>query len=331
MANTPFLDLVKPAGTDRALVSVINSNSDKIDGGVSTLSEQIGTKAKFLNLTSSDTAATAYAKLNALSNLDVATIFIDGAVMNNLTGGSITTSANGLVVKGNASTYRYNLMVGASTKTVIFTMSNVSASSWGTIAYFHDLYELETCENLGNFTSQSDLETALNTLVSGMGVNTNKAIQIACTGAFSVFPSGVTYNAMITKGGASNNYASVLFQSISGTAAPIIKATKNQSWRFEQLVTKGDFGRFNMLAKTTNETAGNVTFTVTGRGAGMLFISRNGMESSIYEIHTTDNLGALAFSKIAGSNVTISASSNVLTVSLTNYALASVIYLGTIS
>lgn len=44
MANTPFLDLVKPAGTDRALVSVINSNSDKIDGGVSTLSEQIARK-----------------------------------------------------------------------------------------------------------------------------------------------------------------------------------------------------------------------------------------------------------------------------------------------
>lgn len=44
MANTPFLDLVKPAGTDHALVSVINSNSDKIDGGVSTLSEQIAKK-----------------------------------------------------------------------------------------------------------------------------------------------------------------------------------------------------------------------------------------------------------------------------------------------
>ena len=47
MANTPFLDLVKPAGTDRALVSVINSNSDKIDTGVSTLSEQ---KANFVSL-----------------------------------------------------------------------------------------------------------------------------------------------------------------------------------------------------------------------------------------------------------------------------------------
>lgn len=42
MANTPNLDLVKPAGTDHALVSVINSNSDKIDGGFGTLSEQIG-------------------------------------------------------------------------------------------------------------------------------------------------------------------------------------------------------------------------------------------------------------------------------------------------
>lgn len=41
MANTPNLDLVKPAGTDHALVSVINSNSDKIDGGFGTLSEQI--------------------------------------------------------------------------------------------------------------------------------------------------------------------------------------------------------------------------------------------------------------------------------------------------
>ena len=43
MANTPNLDLVKPAGTDHALVSVINSNSDKIDAGYGTLSEQIAT------------------------------------------------------------------------------------------------------------------------------------------------------------------------------------------------------------------------------------------------------------------------------------------------
>ena len=43
MANTPNLDLVKPAGTDKALVSVINSNSDKIDAGFGSLSDQIET------------------------------------------------------------------------------------------------------------------------------------------------------------------------------------------------------------------------------------------------------------------------------------------------
>ena len=34
MANTPYIDLVKPAGTDKALISVINANSDKIDSAV---------------------------------------------------------------------------------------------------------------------------------------------------------------------------------------------------------------------------------------------------------------------------------------------------------
>lgn len=43
MANTPNLDLVKPAGTDQALISVLNSNSDKIDAGFGSLSDQITT------------------------------------------------------------------------------------------------------------------------------------------------------------------------------------------------------------------------------------------------------------------------------------------------
>ena len=34
MANTPYIDLVKPAGTDKALISVLNANSDKIDSAV---------------------------------------------------------------------------------------------------------------------------------------------------------------------------------------------------------------------------------------------------------------------------------------------------------
>ena len=74
MANTPFLDQVKPAGTDKALVSVINSNSDKIDTGVSTLSDQIGSMKGKVDL--GDLATTAAiesaldTKLSSLGNYE---------------------------------------------------------------------------------------------------------------------------------------------------------------------------------------------------------------------------------------------------------------------
>jgi hypothetical protein len=45
MANTPNIDLVKPAGTDHALVSVLNSNSDKIDTFAGTTNAAIANKA----------------------------------------------------------------------------------------------------------------------------------------------------------------------------------------------------------------------------------------------------------------------------------------------
>lgn len=41
MANTTNLNLVKPAGTDKALVSVLNSNSDKIDAWAGTTNQAI--------------------------------------------------------------------------------------------------------------------------------------------------------------------------------------------------------------------------------------------------------------------------------------------------
>lgn len=41
MANTPNIDLVKPAGTDHALVSVLNANSDKIDTFAGTTNQAI--------------------------------------------------------------------------------------------------------------------------------------------------------------------------------------------------------------------------------------------------------------------------------------------------
>jgi hypothetical protein len=43
MANTTNLNLAKPAGTDKALVSVLNSNSDKIDAWAGTTNQALST------------------------------------------------------------------------------------------------------------------------------------------------------------------------------------------------------------------------------------------------------------------------------------------------
>lgn len=51
MANTTNLDLVKPAGTDKALVSVLNANSDKIDAFAGSTNQALG------NLTTPATAS----------------------------------------------------------------------------------------------------------------------------------------------------------------------------------------------------------------------------------------------------------------------------------
>lgn len=70
MANTPNLDLVKPAGTDKALVSVINSNSDKIDAGFGSLSDQIAKQAISVSFDSAFSSVT-NKQINAVRVADV--------------------------------------------------------------------------------------------------------------------------------------------------------------------------------------------------------------------------------------------------------------------
>ena len=92
MANTPFLNLVKPTDTDQALITDINNNSDKIDTGVSTLSEQC---AKFNNLSNPMVTCTTNAEIeNAVAN--------QVAAMDNNTSALIYINANvsGLYLAG---------------------------------------------------------------------------------------------------------------------------------------------------------------------------------------------------------------------------------------
>ena len=120
MANTPFLDLVKPAGTDRALVSVINSNSDKIDGGVSTLSEQIamnalGTKTTVAALESALATLGGSMPNNSVRNVMFAIDPAQGVFKNANYTGTISRSVSGrytVSVQSHSSVQSGGLVVG---------------------------------------------------------------------------------------------------------------------------------------------------------------------------------------------------------------------------
>lgn len=71
MANTTNLNLVKPAGTDKALVSVLNSNSDKIDAwagstnqALSTLNNKLTQQSKKSEVTANTSVITNVNNLN---------------------------------------------------------------------------------------------------------------------------------------------------------------------------------------------------------------------------------------------------------------------------
>jgi hypothetical protein len=69
MANTTNLDLVKPAGTDKALVSVINANSDKIDAFAGTTNQALSNVSAPTNITASSLANLKTNLLTAVNNV----------------------------------------------------------------------------------------------------------------------------------------------------------------------------------------------------------------------------------------------------------------------
>ena len=133
MAITPNIDLVKPAGTDHALVSVLNSNSDKIDSFAGTTNQAIATKANALGLGYNSTvvscATTAAIEtavgtaVGAMSNNQTTILRVNvTATGQTLSGGSW----NGLVYRGTASYYSA-LFIGYDNKVIYYTYRNGTA------------------------------------------------------------------------------------------------------------------------------------------------------------------------------------------------------------
>jgi hypothetical protein len=105
MANTANLNLAKPAGTDKALVSVLNSNSDKIDAWAGTTNQ-------------------------ALSNVEDKLSYVSDSVsdLNTLSVGSMgrVTLAAGVSPTGGAINVQYVCMGESARKTIIACVVNTT-------------------------------------------------------------------------------------------------------------------------------------------------------------------------------------------------------------
>lgn len=192
MANTTNLNLVKPAGTDHALVSDINGNMDLIDA---------------------------------------------------FAGSTNTAIAN---IKG------------------------------------HD--------DLGSISSLSDLVSALNTKISSMDVSTSLPIRFNCTTAFAPF-AAVNYYGVMRKGGSSGNYASVLFENINGASGAVVKATKNTTWNFEELITSKKISNSSVSGIKNNNTATLYDLGIVSGGENCLLTLISGVgvanSSSCYVVRVS--------------------------------------------
>ena len=160
MANTTNLDLVKPAGTDHALISVLNSNSDKIDAFAGQTNDSLS------------------AEQNGLA-------YIVGNT--NTTGGTLAVGQF-VYVKGHSTIAEGLRKVTASiSANASITTSNTDACSEGGLnALNSNIMSINSAELLTG-DNLTDLETALNNKLSSMSNGDKAFVEFRFNGTFSPF------------------------------------------------------------------------------------------------------------------------------------------------
>lgn len=93
--------------------------------------------------------------------------------------------------------------------------------------------------DLGSFSTQSALETALNNKLTAMPTNSTASLRIATSAPFGVFQSsGVTYICDLRKGG-SATYASISLHGL-GINAEIVGNKSSATWTFQKEPTRAE-------------------------------------------------------------------------------------------
>lgn len=114
-------------------------------------------------------------------------------------------------------------------------------------------------ESLGSFSTQSALETALNTKLDAMLTNSTASVKFSITASFGVFSSGVAYACELRKSG-SADYASISLHGL-GVNAEIVGSKALTTWTFQKEPTRAEV---DLLARRffTGAYASGTNYTV---------------------------------------------------------------------
>lgn len=112
--------------------------------------------------------------------------------------------------------------------------------------------------DLGSFSTQSDLETALNNKLTAMPTNSTAYIRFATSAPFGVFQSsGVTYICDLRKGG-SATYASISLHGL-GINAEIVGNKSSATWTFQKEPTRAEVDALSAVTTGTITKDANVS------------------------------------------------------------------------
>lgn len=217
MANTPNIDLVKPAGTDHALVSVLNANSDKIDN--------------FAGSTNQAIAALDYRFSLLPANADLNTV---------KTSGLFGTRANSihapvanigqLVVIQYSTDWVTQIWASGSSSTrgklyVRNFYDGTTWSDWKELVSTDDLYNLR--KELTSCSTTALIESAVATQVGKMGSSQFSIIGITVTATGQKLDGGY-WSGTISK--ADESYYSCLFSSYTGKLIQYVYRNGTKNW-----------------------------------------------------------------------------------------------------
>ena len=135
--------------------------------------------------------------------------------------------------------------------------------------------------DLGSFSTQSDLETALNNKLTAMPTNTTAYIRFATSAPFGVFQSsGATYICDLRKGG-SATYASISLHGL-GINAEIVGNKSSATWTFQKEPTRAEVDALNQRVISRNVSAGaSITLGTRSVKATITFIGASGITRGI--------------------------------------------------